>query len=200
MPRENKTRYAVLGLLSLKPMTGYEMKGLIAQSVAYFWNESFGQIYPMLNQLAQEKLVEGIEETEGRHNRTRYTLTEKGHQVLHDWLAITPEAVSFRDELVLKLFFGQETTSASLRSHLENALAASRAKLETYQGIEAHLRGRLDAHPQHKFSLIAVRKGIHWEQAMIAWCLESLTALPPVIGQKNTPGSPAKHSGKTQRK
>ena len=200
MPRENKTRYAVLGMLSLKPMTGYEMKGIISQSVANFWNESFGQIYPVLNQLAREGMVVGIEETEGRHNRTRYSLTEKGHQVLQDWIATPPETISFRDELLLKLFFGRETNSATLRGHLENTLAQSRAQLATYQGIEAQLRNRLESHPQLRFSLLTVRKGIHWEQAMIAWCLESLTALAPVIGQKNHPVKSGKPDGKSKGK
>ncbi|MDH4246925.1 MAG: PadR family transcriptional regulator [Deltaproteobacteria bacterium] len=181
MARENKTRFAVLGLLSLKPMTGYEMKGIIPKSVGYFWNESFGQIYPMLNQLANEGLVTGVEETEGRHHRIRYTLTDTGHQALRDWLAVEPEYYSLRDELLLKLFFGKETEVAVLRGHLEKALASSRRQLAVYQGIEAELKAIINPRTQTRFSLITVRKGLHWEQAQIEWCLESLAALPPVL-------------------
>ena len=189
MPRENKTRYAVLGLLSLKPMTGYEMKGVIANSVGYFWNESFGQIYPMLNQLAQEGLVEGTEETEGRHHRVRYALTGAGLQALQNWLNSEPETFTLRDELLLKLFFGKEADKGTLSRHLERALAESRGKLALYQGIEEQLRSQLGTRVYAHFSLITVRKGIHWEQAMIDWCQESLAAL------EHVPEKPA-YSGK----
>ncbi|UCB53625.1 MAG: PadR family transcriptional regulator, partial [Candidatus Zixiibacteriota bacterium] len=48
MPRANKTEFAVLGLLSLSPMSGYDMKAFISQSIGYFWQESYGQLYPAL--------------------------------------------------------------------------------------------------------------------------------------------------------
>ena len=45
------TEEALLGLLSLKPMSGYEIKQMIEGSIGYFWRESFGQIYPTLKRL-----------------------------------------------------------------------------------------------------------------------------------------------------
>ena len=52
------TPNALLGLLSLGPMSGYDIRQLIPRSIGYFWNESYGQIYPGLKRLAAAGLVE----------------------------------------------------------------------------------------------------------------------------------------------
>src|SRR6267378_1332508 len=42
------TPNALLGLLSLGSMSGYDIRQLISQSIGHFWSESYGQIYPGL--------------------------------------------------------------------------------------------------------------------------------------------------------
>lgn len=44
MPRENNSRYALLGLLTFGPSSGYDLGNLIDVSLKHFWNESWGQI------------------------------------------------------------------------------------------------------------------------------------------------------------
>ena len=51
MPKENKTKYAILGLLSLAPMSGYDIKIITDNSIGHFWNENFGHIYPVLGRM-----------------------------------------------------------------------------------------------------------------------------------------------------
>ena len=50
--KKSKTRFAVLGILSYGPMSGYDIKKFYEQNVAGFWSESYGQIYPILKRLA----------------------------------------------------------------------------------------------------------------------------------------------------
>src|SRR5258708_31701724 len=52
------TPNALLGLLSLGPMSVYDIRQLISQSIGHFWSESYGQIYPGLNRLATAVYVE----------------------------------------------------------------------------------------------------------------------------------------------
>ena len=42
----------LLGLLTIEPMSGYDLGQTIRASVGHFWNESYGQIYPNLKKLA----------------------------------------------------------------------------------------------------------------------------------------------------
>jgi hypothetical protein len=44
--RATTSRYALLGMLSLGPGSGYDLKKRIEGSLAHFWSESYGQIYP----------------------------------------------------------------------------------------------------------------------------------------------------------
>ena len=79
MPRESKTDYALLGLLSLMPMSGYDMKAFISTSIGFFWHESYGQIYPALRRLHENGLVEReVEAQNGKPDRHLYTVTEAG--------------------------------------------------------------------------------------------------------------------------
>ena len=48
----------MLGLLSLGPLTGYQMRQLMQESTANFWRESYGRIYPALQQMQKAGLVE----------------------------------------------------------------------------------------------------------------------------------------------
>jgi DNA-binding PadR family transcriptional regulator len=57
MPRENKTKFAVLGLLAYAPLSGYDIRRIYAQSLGNFWSESYGAIYPILKRLEEEGLA-----------------------------------------------------------------------------------------------------------------------------------------------
>src|SRR3984893_3684831 len=109
MAKENKSRYALLGVLSICPGSGYDVKKFMERSTANFWNESYGQIYPILKQLADEGLTTShAEKQEGKPERYVYTLTDKGREELRRWLSEPVEYVVERQELLLKLFFGRE--------------------------------------------------------------------------------------------
>src|SRR3989475_5996974 len=103
--RANTSRHAILGVLSLCPMSGYDVKKLIERSIAHFWNESYGQIYPILNRLAAEGLAERRRERQrGKPDRHVYSLTPKGRQELERGLALPPRLEPVRSELLLKPF------------------------------------------------------------------------------------------------
>src|ERR1700722_14027305 len=98
---------ALLGLLTMKPMSGYDIKALIPQSIGNFWSESYGQIYPSLKRLAETGLVEKkTQRQKGKPDRHVYSLTEDGRARLRDWLKLPVVAEVPRHELLLKLFFG----------------------------------------------------------------------------------------------
>ena len=68
------TAKALLGLLSIGPMSGYDLRQLIPWSIGQFWNESYGQIYPALKQMTADGLVE--RETERACRNSISALTE----------------------------------------------------------------------------------------------------------------------------
>ena len=99
------TAKVILGLLAMRPRSGYEIKGFVDRSTRYFWPASYGQIYPELRRLAEAGLVEGTDSPTGGRQRTIYKLTTAGRHALRDWHAEPAEHFDYRDEGLLKLFF-----------------------------------------------------------------------------------------------
>src|SRR5256714_12192797 len=105
MEQLSGTALAVLGLLALRPRSGYEIKQTIDKTTRFFWKASYGQIYPELRRLAGAGLVDGEAAPRGGRARTVYSLTDQGRRCLEDWLAAPEARVDIRDEGLLKLFF-----------------------------------------------------------------------------------------------
>ena len=183
MAKENKSKYAILGALSTCPGSGYDIKKFMEQSTSNFWNESYGQIYPILNRLAAEGFAARRREKQrGKPDRQIYSLTDKGRQELARWLAIPARQEPFRNELLLKLFLGAEAPVAESITQIEHYQANQHAFLETYRGIEQHVRQELAGHPQLPFTLVTLHYGQHRCRAMLAWCAESIRALKRLEG------------------
>jgi len=168
------TTEALLGLLSICPMSGYEVRQMVETSIGNFWSESYGQIYPALKRMVADGLAEMKEtRTEGRPAKKVYSLTERGQERLGEWLGIPAERQVYRNELLLKLFFGSRAEMPFLRSQIEvrrNALAVDLAR---YHEIEKRVLG-FDEQPGKKFWLMTVRYGIAEAKALMVWCDDCL--------------------------
>ncbi|WP_309104728.1 PadR family transcriptional regulator [Microbacterium sp.] len=70
-------RSAVLSLLAEKPMHGYQIINEIAERSGGTWKPSAGSVYPTLQLLADEGLIEAQEQ----NGRKTYSLTEAGRAV-----------------------------------------------------------------------------------------------------------------------
>src|SRR5919204_4913507 len=105
MARLSGTAVALLGLLALRRRTGYEIKQTLDRTTRFFWNASYGQIYPELRRLAVAGLIEGEDASRGGRTRTVYGVTAKGRRRLDEWLGTPDFRVDIRDEGLLKLFF-----------------------------------------------------------------------------------------------
>lgn len=143
---KNKTRYAVMGMLSFEPMSGYDIKKDIEENLSLFWNESYGQIYSVLRQLEQDKLVSKRRAVQvGRPDKQIYTLTEKGRRELKAYLDGPAEKLVVRDEIILKFAFSfnmvPERTIKILEDEIDRlnwALDRIREKLDNFVELQAN--------------------------------------------------------------
>lgn len=179
--RETKTRYAILGMLSFSPKSGYEIGKAIQNSTNYFWSESDGQLYPILKQLTEEGLVACLESETlpGKRAKKMYEMTEEGHAALLEWLRQKPVTFTVRNEFLLQLFFGHELPWQENRDKMKSRQLALQQELATYASIEKHIQEK-SAHPT--YLLMSLAYGQYVTQAEIAWCEEmirQLEANPP---------------------
>jgi PadR family transcriptional regulator AphA len=162
----SSTAYVILGMLSRRPMSGYEIKGVVDNSTRFFWAASYGQIYPELRQLAEAGVVEGQADPESGRRRTVYRLTARGRDQLRRWLAEPPEAFELRDEGLLKLFFAGAEPEA--------AAAALSAKRRYHEGVAERLREierAVQAESRsERFPYLVLRYGIECNEWTADWC------------------------------
>ena len=169
---------AVLGLLSMAPMSGYDMRAVISQSIGHFWSESFGQIYPALKRLTAEGYVEKkTERQKGRPDRNVYSLTSKGRERLREWLLVPAVPEVPRNELLLKLFFGSQAPASASRENVQAFVARQEAAQKVYAGIAKDLKRQRAGDPQLSFWLMTVSYGQHFSGAMVRWGRETLKQL-----------------------
>jgi len=90
-------RHAILGFLSWKPFTGYELKGLFADALSFHWSGNSNQIYTSLLELHKAGSVSvEVQQQEKHPARKVYTITDAGRAELREWLLSEPELPVFR--------------------------------------------------------------------------------------------------------
>src|SRR5437899_9590611 len=78
---------ALLGLLSVRPMTGYEIRRHFDRALAPWWDTPRTQIYPKLRALESRRLIEHeYVVQESKPNKRVYSPTQAGRDQLRAWL------------------------------------------------------------------------------------------------------------------
>ena len=168
----NAVTPVILGLLSIGPRSGYEIKATVDRSTRFFWAASYSQIYPELRRLESEGLVEGEDAPNGGRARRVYRLTEAGRDELEAWLqrrgALT---VELRDESLLRLFFADSLPREQALQLLEGRMRGHEEFLEALRAIDA----RPGEDPP--FVDLVLRWGIAFNEWGAQWCAEQLERL-----------------------
>jgi DNA-binding PadR family transcriptional regulator len=170
-PRENRTRYVVLGMLSTGgPMTGYALRNAIAGSVGNFWQESYGQLYPALRSLSAEGLVsgKGAPGAPGREARI-WSITPRGREELARWLALPPAMEPARNELLLKIYFAGAVAPEVTLANLARVEEMLRGMLGGYQQLDAHWERETAGHPDAPYWHLTLELGIAFARTALAW-------------------------------
>lgn len=177
MARMNTTRFALLGMLSLEPSSGYDIKTKMQRSTNYFWSESDGSIYPILKKLLQEeKVTLHHENIDTGKPKKIYTITKKGRDELTEWLEAEPQLMQYRNELLLKIFFGANIKKETIIQHLESFKKRTEKMLHQYQEINCEFKS--EKLTQNNLCQWATLKyGIAHSKANISWCDEVIRSL-----------------------
>ena len=167
----NAVTPVVLGLLSLGPRSGYDIKAVVDRSTRFFWAASYGQIYPELRRLEREGLIEGEDAPRGERGRRVYKLTKAGREALAEWLLGPTVTIELRDESLLRLFFADALPHEQALLLLEGRMRGHEEYLETLRAIDA----RPGEDPP--FVDLVLRWGIAFNEWGAQWCEEQLKRL-----------------------
>ena len=122
-------RHAILGLLSWKPATGYDLKKSIEDSSSMYWSGNNNQIYRTLVQLQADGLV-GCETVhrDGAPSRKVYSIATEGRSELDRWLRSPPELPECRKTFLVRLAWADALGGRELH----DLLAAYATELEMH--------------------------------------------------------------------
>lgn len=185
MPKENTTIYIILGLLNHEDLSGYDIKKRIDNQIRHFWEVGYGQIYPTLAKLETEGLVtRRVSEISGGPEKNLYSITDKGRDVLKNWLLTSEEKEYTKYEILLKLFFGSLATLEDNTNRIETFKSRQIEKLEMMKLYKENLGRVLDKDEDHIFYYLTVMFGEKIYRAYIEWADEAVRLLENKFGNR----------------
>jgi DNA-binding PadR family transcriptional regulator len=177
MPKQNTSEFALLGLLTQEPASGYDLRRMTEQQIGHFWSESYASIYPMLKRLLAGGLVERYQvEQIDKPDKWIYTITEAGKEAFREWLSEEIHPMPPRNILLMKIYFGALATNAEIVEHLEAYRVELMDELGKSESRIADIR-RTSENESSVYQLLTVSHSIHITRAMLAWCKSALEIL-----------------------
>jgi DNA-binding PadR family transcriptional regulator len=161
--------YALLGLIGVSPMAGYDVHKVFATTPLAHFSSSPGAIYPALRRLARRGLLEAqLDRTTEARPRRVYALTEAGEKALEEWLHLPVT----RDELIrgggapiLRFALAEGRLSREeVISYLGSYREALESYLEELHGHEAEMPASAPLHTR-----LALQHGIRGYQSEVEW-------------------------------
>lgn len=128
-------RYALLALLRVGPLSGYDLQKQFSVSVGHVWHAPDSQIYPELRKMEIAGLIEGEEQVRGeRGTRRVYHVTEAGDRAFLEWMSTPLDYSRVRDPAHLKAAYLETTTPAAAREFFRAHIAEWQGELEQWEG------------------------------------------------------------------
>ncbi len=113
--------HAILGILSYRSMTGYDLKKVIQESAFMHWSGNNNQIYKALVGLLEDGFVTNeVKHQENLPSKKIYTITREGLDELKEWAASAPEPAEFKKSFLIQLAWADLLGSDELYELLEN--------------------------------------------------------------------------------
>lgn len=188
--RLSATSYAILGLLSLRSWTTYELAQQMSRSLRRIWPRAESKLYEEPKKLADLGLARARAEAVGGRPRTRYTITRKGRRELSRWLSSPGAGPVLESEQLLQVLFGhqgrREDTLATLAAARAWAVAQNEENLAAARDYQAG-HGPFQDHAAHNILVGAfltehyrmVAEWSDWATALVeAWPDEPAQAVP----------------------
>jgi PadR family transcriptional regulator AphA len=145
-------RLTILGFLDWKPLSGYDLKKMIARSDLFYWSGNNNQIYTALIQLHKEELVtQQVELQESLPAKKIYTITEKGRAEFSQWLLSAPELPEIQNNFLIQLAWTDSLSDTELDGLLERYEEEIGVQMKMRAAQAARAGDRPGRTPREKF-------------------------------------------------
>jgi DNA-binding PadR family transcriptional regulator len=170
MPNLSTTSYAILGLLSLRSFTTYELAEQMRRSLGQFWPRAESGIYTEPKKLVELGLATAETEFVGQRARQRYTITAAGRKALKQWIPKQSAPPQVECEGLLKVFFAERGTRDDLLRTLQALRDENAERAAGGQNIPHEYLDNRGAYPERLPWNILVGTFIdEWQQLLERW-------------------------------
>ncbi len=177
-PQLTTTSYAILGLLSLRTWTTYELAEQMKRALGLFWPRAESGIYREPKKLETHGLARSTTEFVGERPRTRYAITPKGRRALAAWVPTGGKGPVIEFEQLVKVFFAEHATKDDLLATLHDVRQGVEDRAEETTGIpQEYLEGRGNYPERLPWLILAGKFLDEIEQAVDRWAAWAISVV-----------------------
>lgn len=199
-------RYALLALLTARPLSAYDIAKQFSTSVGFIWYAPDSQIYPQLRRMEEEGLVAATEvPSEGRRTKREYQITDEGVSRFRGWINDPVPYQRERDVHHLRAAYLEWADVNAARKAMQRHIEFHQAELHQWSELRATLldrtnstlAARLAGSPpeQHDrivaFKVFAYDGLIERARTEIAWAERGLKLIEEMAGEPTSAATSA---------
>jgi len=165
--------YIILGYLMKEEMSGYDLKQWMTNCTSYFFDASFGSIYPALKRLEEKGYIQSSEVVESSKFKKIYSITDFGKSHFLNWLEKPIVFSKTKQEHLVYFYFYQylpkEKAILNLKTFITeveslfNQLRKEKSDVEKVNNVK-----------QYTFIYSTMVYGVNYYQFIIHWCNDLL--------------------------
>lgn len=165
-------KFALLGLISKKPQTGYELYGTFKEKMIYFWSSTHSQIYSELNKMEKDEwVVSDYVYQEGSPNKKLYTITRIGEEKLLNWLLQEKsKPAKIKDEFLLRASAFHLLSKEDIIGLLDSIIEREKQVLEGTLQWQKENRSNETDPVESLGDYVTAEYGVMYARMYIDWC------------------------------
>ncbi|WP_101697950.1 PadR family transcriptional regulator [Clostridium minihomine] len=160
--------YIILGMLMQKEMSGYDLKQWMGECTSYFFDASFGSIYPALKRMEQKGYIVCRESVEDSKFKKLYSITDIGKKDFLDWLEQPIEFVKANHSYLVRIYFYHYLPLDVAIRNLKDFIIVLKQHLDQLNRQKQRAENMYSVKGNFAYSTIIC--GIHYFEAILTWC------------------------------
>ncbi|MCC4501493.1 PadR family transcriptional regulator [Limosilactobacillus reuteri] len=161
-------------MLRNKPRTGYEINDILQNQISYFYDGTYGMIYPTLKKLEKEGKVK--RETviqEDKPNKNIFSITDEGKEELKEYLESNKVEEVFKSDFLMKLFFGDDLSKQKVIELIKSEIKVKEDQIKRLEDSLEHW----EVQGINNLQKITVGYGLTEYRAVVKYLKEQLKKL-----------------------
>ena len=162
----------ILGLLSKKALTVYDIKMAMDKSISQFYSSSFGSINPTVKKLEQHKFISCTEQVGNGRLKKTYSITPLGKAEYDAWLSSPIRQGRIKDEFLVRVFFLGDSNPKERKRLLKEYMGIVEESRESLSVLSKDIEGRdLSSISQDslKYQQVTLQFGMDYFDFKLKW-------------------------------